>query len=394
MRNHNFARKLFSVFLCLFLASASWLQAEPSVEEGKKLFRGNCASCHKVVGQLVGPQLKGVSEKYANDKEWLYEWVRNSQKLIKAGDEKAVALYEQYNKQAMTAFPNLTDENIESILAWVDAEVAAAAAPPTPPPGTLTSTGGAQDPLADPTIFYALLGLVGVLVLIALLLVVITASLVTAVRAKENEEPFRVSDVIQKTQQLLGNKFVVTAIVLIAIVASMVKGIDIARGSSLQQGYQPEQPIKFSHKLHAGQYKIDCQYCHTGVTKSKNAWVPSVNICMNCHKAIQEGPKYGTEEINKILTAWENKEEIEWVRIHNLPDHAYFNHAQHVVVGGLECQNCHGAIEEMEVVYQYSNLGMGWCVNCHRESKVKVLGKETDMTVEDMGGLNCARCHY
>jgi hypothetical protein len=160
--------------------------------------------------------------------------------------------------------------------------------------------------------------------------------------------------------------------------------------------------------LHAGEYGIECEYCHSGATKSKNAWIPSANVCMNCHKLINEGPKYGTEEIQKIYDAigfdpatkqyiegYEQKP-IEWVRIHNLPDHAYFNHAQHVVVGGLECQTCHGPIEEMEVVYQYSTLGMGWCINCHREEKVKTLGKENPegLTVEDMGGLDCARCHY
>ena len=140
--------------------------------------------------------------------------------------------------------------------------------------------------------------------------------------------------------------------------------------------------------------------------------IPSTNVCMNCHKAIQykEYPgdpareEYSKAEIQKIYDAagWDPEafaytgegKAVEWVRIHNIPDHAYFNHAQHVVVGNLECQTCHGPVEEMEVVYQYSDLGMGWCINCHRNEKVKVLGEDTDMTVADMGGLNCARCHY
>ncbi|RMG75013.1 MAG: cytochrome C, partial [Bacteroidetes bacterium] len=168
--------------------------------------------------------------------------------------------------------------------------------------------------------------------------------------------------------------------------------------------YMPEQPIKFSHKTHAGTYQINCQYCHSGASKSKSAWIPSVNVCMNCHKAIQQGAQYGTEEIAKIYEAagydpneaayTKEPQPIEWVRIHNLPDHAYFNHAQHVTVGNIECQTCHGPVEEMEVVYQYSNLGMGWCISCHRQEKVKSLGETTPYTVEDMGGLNCARCHY
>lgn len=161
----------------------------------------------------------------------------------------------------------------------------------------------------------------------------------------------------------------------------------------------PAQPIKFSHKIHAGDWKIDCQYCHSGASKGKNAWIPSVNVCMNCHKAIKEGKKWGTEEIAKIHKANDTGKPIEWVRIHNLPDFVYFNHQQHVVAGGIECQKCHGPIETMDIVYQFSPLSMGWCINCHRETNVnaelyKKLGRDDVKTVEDIGGTNCARCHY
>jgi len=208
-----------------------------------------------------------------------------------------------------------------------------------------------------------------------------------------------------------------------------------------QIGYAPDQPIKFSHKLHAGQYGIDCQYCHTGVEKSKNANIPSPNICMNCHVAVQSGPKYGTEEISKIYAAigydpgtgnytGETKP-IEWVRIHNLPDHVYFNHQQHVVAGNLDCENCHGNVKEMEVVQQVSLLEMGWCIDCHKETEVEVdnnyyqehfhqvfaddyneyveklsddekegmtltkfVKEHKKYTIGDLGGLECQRCHY
>lgn len=131
-----------------------------------------------------------------------------------------------------------------------------------------------------------------------------------------------------------------------------------------QQGYAPEQPIKFSHELHAGQLKIDCQFCHSGARKGKHANIPAVNVCMSCHKYVQEGPKYGTKEIDKIYAAagWDPEEQaytspqqpIKWVRIHNLPDHVYFNHAQHVAVGGVDCQTCHGPVETMEVLAQFA----------------------------------------
>jgi Cytochrome c7 and related cytochrome c len=182
----------------------------------------------------------------------------------------------------------------------------------------------------------------------------------------------------------------------------------------VQQGYAPKQPIAFSHKLHAGAYEIDCNYCHTGAMKGKSATIPSVNICMNCHRAVKtESPL-----IQKLWAAadWQpetlsfgpNQKPIEWVRIHNLPDLAYFNHSQHVSVAGLECQTCHGPIQEMDVVKQYSLLTMGWCIDCHRKTDVNAKGNayydklvelhkaanKEPMKVQDNGGLECAKCHY
>jgi mono/diheme cytochrome c family protein len=400
----------------MFLAmlSGKMLPAQ-NAEEGKKLFQANCSACHALNQKRVGPALAGTNEKYAGREEWLYKWIRNAPGLIASGDAEAVALWEANNKLAMTAFPNFTDEQIGNILAYIKA----GDAPPVTAVAAQPAAGG-QDVFADPAIYYSLLGLVGVLTLIALLLVIITGTLVTAIRSKEQKEPIRFADIWARSVELARNKFVVTAFTCFVIVMGGAKWIAEARTIGLHQGYMPTQPIEFSHKLHAGEYQIDCKYCHTGTTKSKSAWIPSANICMNCHKAIQnrhevskrrkgyEADGAVSPEIQKIYEAvgWDPKEfqyvagyeekPIEWIRIHNVPDHAYFNHAQHVVVGGLECQTCHGPVQEMEVVYQYTELGMGWCVNCHRQEKVKVLGQENSdgLTVEDMGGLNCARCHY
>ena len=191
----------------------------------------------------------------------------------------------------------------------------------------------------------------------------------------------------------------------------------------VQQGYAPTQPINFSHKIHAGQYEIDCKYCHSTADKSKSASIPSLNTCMNCHKYVKAAEKYDgntSPEIQKIYNAigfdgdnmeymegYEQKP-IEWVRIHNLPDLAYFNHSQHVVVGKVECQTCHGPIEEMEKVEQYSTLQMGWCIDCHRERGIDVENNEyyeeahknmlaegkDYLTVAENGGLECSKCHY
>jgi hypothetical protein len=180
--------------------------------------------------------------------------------------------------------------------------------------------------------------------------------------------------------------------------------LDGLYGVGIQQGYAPKQPISFSHKLHAGQYKIDCNYCHTGVNRGKSATIPSANICMNCHGVI----KKESPEIQKIYTAIEENKPIQWVRVHNLPDLAYFNHAQHVNVGGLQCQQCHGEIQTMEVVQQRSTLTMGWCIDCHRKTDVntkenayydklvELHAKKSDkpLKVADIGGLECSKCHY
>lgn len=181
--------------------------------------------------------------------------------------------------------------------------------------------------------------------------------------------------------------------------------------TGIQPDYAPTQPIKFSHKIHAGDNKIDCQYCHNLAETSKSAGIPSANVCMNCHVLIVEGTKSGKFEISKIIAAQETMTPIEWIRVHNLPDHVYFNHAQHVGAGKLDCSECHGLVEEMDIVRQENTLSMGWCLDCHRTQKVdfednayyavfeeyhkKIVSGEIDsVIVEDIGGTNCMKCHY
>ncbi len=264
--------------------------------------------------------------------------------------------------------------------------------------------------------------LVVVLVLILVVLALIVSVLTKYIKDQKEVDEADKELVNQKVDlgKLLKSDFVIGSVVFIFTAILLKTLIDGAFTIGVQQGYQPTQPIAFSHALHAGNYEIDCQYCHTGVRKAKSANIPSLNICMNCHSGIQNvGGEPGiSPEIAKIYKAidynpetaeyGDNPQPIEWVRIHNLPDLAYFNHAQHVQVGGLDCETCHGPIEEMEVVYQYSTLTMGWCINCHRETEVNSKGNDyynklvklheekskEPMTVEDIGGLECAKCHY
>ena len=380
---------------------------------GEGLYKVNCASCHKIHEKLVGPALAGVQDKY--EREWLYTWIRNSQAMIKSGDERAVAIYNEYNQSVMTAFPTLQPADIDNILAYIQVETEKG--PPVDVAAT-TAVGGATENSFGPTgIFLLLLTLV--LIAVAFLLAKVLSNLNNVKLEKAGlptKEPFSMGSILQ-------NRAFKTAAGLAVFSLLAYTTYDNASSLGRQEGYQPAQPIKFSHKLHAGQYGVDCQYCHSGAAKGKSAVIPSANVCMNCHKQIQEGPVYGKKEIAKIYAAigfdpktkkyiegYEQKP-IEWVRIHNLPDHVYFNHAQHVTAGGIECQKCHGEIQEMEVVGQHSSLGMGWCIDCHRETNVKFAsndyysiyekyheeiknGERSQVTVEDIGGTECQKCHY
>ncbi|NOQ27052.1 MAG: hypothetical protein GQ564_16950 [Bacteroidales bacterium] len=185
-----------------------------------------------------------------------------------------------------------------------------------------------------------------------------------------------------------------------------------AIGLGRTKNYAPLQPIKFSHQVHVSDNKIDCIYCHHTVETAKSAGIPSTNVCMNCHELVREGTNSGRFEINKILANVENKKPSEWIRIHKLPDHVFFSHAQHAGVGKLECAECHGLVENEHLVKQFSELSMGWCLDCHRSKKVDFMNneyyKETfkeyheqfknntidSLTVAELGGENCMKCHY
>ena len=147
-------------------------------------------------------------------------------------------------------------------------------------------------------------------------------------------------------------------------------------------GYAPEQPIPFSHKKHAGEYKMACVYCHTQVEVANHSAVPSLNICMNCHMVVATDK----EPIKRLQKKYYDGETVNWVKVHMLPDHVKFNHKRHVHRFSTEadrypaCKTCHGEIKQMDVVKQHSSLSMGWCVNCHREQTPQ-------------GPLNCSTCH-
>lgn len=400
MFNRKIALVSFIFSLTLLFTSNSMFAQDAA--EGETLFKNNCAACHNTNDEvLVGPGLKGIGERRPID--WIIKWVHNPQAVIASGDKYANDLYNKFNKAAMTAYPNFSDDQIKGIVAYIDAANAAPAAPAAgaaPADGAAApaaqSSGGMMEGL--------LVGLliIMVFVLIALLSIVNTLAKLSSVEGQE-EAPL-LKRIQENAKAMAANSAVKTGVIVLILLFGGKATIDAAYGVGVHQGYAPEQPIKFSHKLHAGQNQINCNYCHTGVYEGKGANVPSANICMNCHNSI----KRESPEIQKIYRAIENEEPIQWVRVHNLPDLAYFNHSQHTNVGGLECKNCHGEIEKMEVVEQRSTLTMGWCIDCHRQTDVNSKGNayydklveihnkdsKTPLKVQNIGGLECSKCHY
>ena len=396
----------FSLSICAVAQGDAGVSKDPAVvSAGKALFEDNCAQCHSVHEKVVGPALKDLTKRRKVD--WIKSFVTNSQKVIKSGDKYAIKLYNEYGKMEMPTH-DFSDDELNGIIAYVADE---SSKPPVAEvqEGSNSSAGtgvAASSGVSSDQLTLILLVNVIILFLILIVLIVVVKVLVKYLNQKEGLDAAEDELVNQKfslVSVLKSKAFVgLATLVFVAVVTKTV--LDGLFSIGVQQGYAPVQPIAFSHEIHAGQYQIDCNYCHTGVTKSKNANIPSVNICMNCHSSI----KTDSKEIQKLYTAVEKNEPIQWVRVHNLPDLAYFNHSQHVKVGGIACQTCHGAIETMAVVKQENNLTMGWCINCHRETKVNAEGnayydklvelhKESSkepLTVSDIGGLECSKCHY
>ncbi len=410
------------LFILLFSFSNNVIAAD-----GEALFKANCANCHKPDVDYTGPALKGWSTRVPNQ-EWIYKWVANPAQMI-ASDAYAKALFEKWKPTVMTAFSNLKKEEVDAILKYVDDY--------TPPVATAgAATTGA--PESDNSLLFGILTLV--LALVAFILLQVNSNL-----RKLSDEKVGIHR--GEPVPFYRNKtYLMTGIIFLFALGGYYT-ISGAIGLGRMKNYQPEQPIYYSHKVHAGVNQISCLYCHGGAQDSKHANIPSVNVCMNCHKGIKEykgepivkedGTQVnGTAEIQKLYSyaGWnpdtkeynpdnnkdgvpDGAQSIPWVKIHNLPDHVYFNHSQHVKVGKQQCQTCHGNIQEMPEVYQFAELSMGWCINCHRESKVDFYNKETgegnkfysiyekfhtdlknhkmdSVTVESIGGTECQKCHY
>ncbi len=411
-------------FSSVGLAQGDTTQSEGSGLDGKALFQSNCASCHSPGEKVViGPGLKDVQSRWEGKEELLYEWIKNPAEVKAMGDPYVNDLLSEWESKAglMQAQP-VNDKEIDAILAYVEQYE-----PPQPKGGEVAQAEGSgktgKGKETDVLTWLIILAVVFLIVIFSL--GGVRSSLLNAVRDKEGREPVPDLTFKQKAINWMSRHKVVTSLIIIFLIAGGLKDAwDGLMGVGVYQGYHPEQPIKFSHKVHAGENQISCVYCHSGAEKGKYSLIPSANVCMNCHSYIEEGTNTGKEEIAKIYKAvdydpssktyGDDTKPIKWVKVHELPDFAYFNHSQHVEVAGLECQECHGEVEKMGTVEQHAELTMGWCLDCHNTKRVdmkkndyykeihdrmtnKMLRKflvDDKITVRELGGWECAKCHY
>ncbi|MDQ2752305.1 MAG: c-type cytochrome, partial [Bacteroidota bacterium] len=386
--------------------------------DGQTLFSQNCASCHAVNKRLTGPALAGVTQRGPwKDRTELHAWVHNPAGFMKTNTYTA-GLYKEYQVM-MQAFPQLSDKEIDAIIDYTKT----VPEPQAAGSGAATQTAAAES--NDNTLLFGVLTLI--LAVVSFVLLQVNSNLK---RLTDQKEGLGGVEPVPFWRNKAYIAFVTILLFLFGGYLTVTGAINLGR----TQGYEPEQPIFYSHKVHAGINQISCLYCHGNTEVGKQANIPSVNICMNCHMGINEykGEKLyrpngeevdGTAEIKKLYKyagyesgkIWDasKAKPIAWTRIHNLPKLAYFNHSQHVKVGKIQCQTCHGEIQKMDEVHQFADLSMGWCINCHRNTQVQfnsngfysIYEKFHDeikngtldtskITVEKIGGTECQKCHY
>lgn len=416
--------------------------------QGEALFKAKCASCHQPHKNGTGPKLFEVRKKWADGgaKDGsIYTWVNNWQNA--AATDPYAKQVSGWSPTAMSVFPELSKEDIDGILDWVDAQPVPGdpgTTPDGPTPGLV-----AEEESSTGTWIWILLGVVFAVIIAAVGGVRRQLKQSIALESGEGlkDAPTYLDEFKSWAWKNKGRVGLVSLVLVIIILVYGLKGLG---NIGVVENYQPSQPIDFPHSVHAGKNGIDCKYCHNSVTRSKSAGLPTVNVCMNCHKQINGNTPEQQEKIAKIYEAagWDPEgagkytgvtKPIIWNKVHALPDHVYFNHAQHVVVGGVDCKQCHGDMtkqEELAKVQPVSELNkiegniqltkptltMGWCIECHGEKEIsqgsidskgggyyaeihkRLLNNDRKLysqyledgkvTVKELGGWECAKCHY
>ena len=439
----NFNKWCLGTMFFLFLAGGLQVQAQ----DGGTLFKSKCATCHHPFKDGTGPKLYGVKaawEENGADEAVLIQWVKNWQEAAAVNGYAASRV--NLMPTAMTQFGNqLNDEQILSIFTWIDSQTEDTGGGGAGEAGGVE--GGATTEEEESSLGWIWIALFAVFATVIMAVGGVRRQLKHAQAEAEGDEAtasMSYSDELKKWAWV-NRKYVGLGglVLVIAVVVTLFQGL---YSINVMEGYQPSQPIAFPHDIHAGQNGIDCKYCHNSVTESKSAGLPTVNVCMNCHKQIT-GADEQVAKIQKIYDAagWDGQQytgetkPIVWNKVHNLPDHVYFNHRQHVVVGGVDCKQCHGDMTKMNEVAKVqtvselneidgnvqltkSTLTMGWCIECHQEKEIssgvltavgsgyydeihKRLVKnnkalysdyleDDKVSVKELGGWECAKCHY
>ncbi len=443
---------LLSTVFALF---ANPLSAQDAAK-GKELFKNNCASCHKVDKKSTGPQLKGAKQIWidAGEGELIYEWVKDNGALRASGKSKrAAAVFAEYNESAMSTFPGLSNQDIDDILFYADTYE---------PPGPDITEGpaGTGDEAKKGGVKTWLLILGIVLLFVTFAALGVRKKLAYIAATERGEEVGEEKTTMEKLGAwIYANWLFALLIFVVVLFAGLADVLTRLATIGVYEDYQPSQVVAYDHSLHAGKMEIDCRYCHNSVEKSKHAGLPTTNVCMNCHKMVHEtNAGTGAEEIAKLHAAAgydkdlgdyirdEDGNVIEgdpivWNKAHNLPDHVFFSHKQHVKVGGVDCMQCHGDVktytlgrvsttaEINALVADNSDKGlveltkpiltMGWCIECHDTKEIEVgpdasnpyyqeihnrlklrpdvyknIKEDGMITVKELGGWECAKCHY
>ena len=445
----HYKKGLIAFSLLLSTSASVYAQGDP--KKGQELFKANCTACHALDKQMIGPALGGVVDRLKSDqgleKDWLHKWIKDNKALRATGDVYANKVYEEFNKVEMLAFPNLSEQDIDDILEFTTN-------PPAEEPVVteVSSVDTAESIQAAKNSQLNSQAIIAAFVVIAGLLFWLLLKIRQLVKLQQSQELAGLDSTRLNSFTDLYKKYNGVGKGVIALIALFaLYGVwNSLMWIGVYKGYAPEQPIYFSHKIHAGENKIDCQLCHSSAKYGKVSEIPSVNVCMNCHRSISEyNGKYmesGKDkafydgEIQKLYAAagWDAEKQqytgktspIEWVRIHNMPDFVYFNHSQHVVAGekaiissfnkknpnnqiDVVCKACHGKVDTMNVVKMANDFTMGWCVECHRTTEIdmangynqeyfknlhdklkKQYGEGSKITVDAIGGLECGKCHY
>ncbi len=453
-------RKLTAVILPLiFLMFTTTLSAQGDATAGEGIFKAKCASCHNMTKDVTGPALIGILDgTRAPSREWLKLWIKDNNALRASGDDYANKVYEAWGGKVMTAFPYFSDKELDDVIEYIvayeipEAKGESELLPCIP-----------ETKKEDESNLYFYFIVIAISFFVIILFTGINRSLKTATATKNGDVEPRSLTFWESISYFAVNEKIKFGLIVLFVLGGLLSlGWDSLMhigvfggdgyGDIEVENYKPTQPIEFRHDIHAKQNEIDCKYCHSGTIESKHALIPSANVCMNCHSVVKEkeGCDASSEKIQKIYDAvnfdpdkgayFEVKDgekvvdasgnviyydeqtgegnPIEWVKVHNLQDFVYFNHSQHVVVGNVDCKECHGDMKNMTTAEHHAPLTMGWCIECHRSKEInetmKFSGKPNgyyekmhdefkeaykhqekfDFTVEKIGGLECAKCHY